>query len=98
MIDPPREEVKKAIAECARAGIKSVMITGDHKNTAVAIAKELGFFKEGSLALTGEELDRLSDEQFAEVVERIPVYARVSPEHKLRIVRAWRAQKVKSWR
>lgn len=92
MIDPPREEVKKAIAECAQAGIKSVMITGDHKNTAVAIAKELGFFKEGSLALTGEELDRLSDEQFAKEVERIPVYARVSPEHKLRIVRAWRAK------
>ena len=92
MIDPPREEVKKAIAECARAGIKSVMITGDHKNTAVAIAKELGFFKEGSLALTGEELDRLSDEQFAKEVERIPVYARVSPEHKLRIVRAWRSK------
>ncbi|OGX44999.1 MAG: hypothetical protein A2216_03035 [Omnitrophica WOR_2 bacterium RIFOXYA2_FULL_45_12] len=92
MIDPPREEVKKAIAECALAGIKSVMITGDHKNTAVAIAKELGFFKEGSLALTGEELDRLSEEQFAKEVERIPVYARVSPEHKLRIVRAWRAK------
>lgn len=92
MIDPPREEVKKAMLECTQAGIKSVMITGDHKNTAVAIAKELGFFKEGSWALTGEELDRLSDEQFAQEVDRIPVYARVSPEHKLRIVRAWRSK------
>ena len=90
MIDPPREEVKKAIAECKTAGIRTVMITGDHKNTAVAIAKELGFFKHGSLALTGEELDRLSEEDFKKEVENIPVYARVSPEHKLRIVRAWR--------
>ncbi|MCM8779255.1 MAG: calcium-translocating P-type ATPase, SERCA-type, partial [Candidatus Omnitrophica bacterium] len=90
MIDPPREEVKKAITECKEAGIKTVMITGDHKNTAVAIAKELGFFKEDSLALSGDELDKLSDERFFQEVERIPVYARVSPEHKLRIVRAWR--------
>ncbi len=90
MIDPPREEVKRAIAECNQAGIRTIMITGDHKNTAIAIAKELGFFKEGSLALTGEELDRLSDEELYRQVERIPVYARVSPEHKLRIVRAWR--------
>jgi Ca2+-transporting ATPase len=90
MIDPPREEVKKAISECKEAGIKTVMITGDHKNTAVAIARELGFFKEDSYALTGEELDKLSDEAFFQRVERIPVYARVSPEHKLRIVRAWR--------
>lgn len=90
MIDPPREEVKKAIIECKDAGIKTVMITGDHKNTAVAIAKELGFFKADSLAFTGEELDKLNDEEFYNEVERIPVYARVSPEHKLRIVRAWR--------
>ena len=90
MIDPPREEVKKAIVECKEAGIKTVMITGDHRNTAVAIARELGFFREDSLALTGEELDKLNDEEFARQVERIPVYARVSPEHKLRIVRAWR--------
>ncbi|MDD4894897.1 MAG: calcium-transporting P-type ATPase, PMR1-type [Candidatus Omnitrophica bacterium] len=93
MIDPPREEVKKAIEECGAAGIKTVMITGDHKNTAVAIAKQLGFFKENSLALTGEELDKLSDDDFLKVVENIPVYARVSPEHKLRIVRAWRKRK-----
>lgn len=90
MIDPPREEAKLAIAECNQAGIKTVMITGDHKNTAVAISKELGFFKADSIALTGEELDRLSDDAFYNEVERIPVYARVSPEHKLRIVRAWR--------
>jgi len=91
MIDPPREEVKRAIQECTHAGIKTVMITGDHKNTAVAIARQLGFFKEDSLALAGEEIDRLSKEEFEKEVEKIPVYARVSPEHKLRIVRAWRA-------
>ncbi|MEW6009355.1 MAG: calcium-transporting P-type ATPase, PMR1-type [Candidatus Omnitrophota bacterium] len=90
MIDPPREEVKKSILECKEAGIKTVMITGDHKNTAVAIARELGFFKQDSLAFTGEELDKLSEEEFNNQVERIPVYARVSPEHKLRIVRVWR--------
>lgn len=91
MIDPPREEVKRAIQECTRAGIKTVMITGDHKNTAVAIARQLGFFKEDSLALSVDELDRISEEKFRMEVEKIPVYARVSPEHKLRIVRAWRA-------
>jgi len=90
MIDPPREEVKKAIIECYEAGIKTVMITGDHKNTAVAIARELSFFKDDSLALTGEELDKLTDDELFQEIERIPVYARVSPEHKLRIVRAWR--------
>jgi Ca2+-transporting ATPase len=90
MIDPPRDEVKKAIAECKQSGIKTVMITGDHKNTAVAIARSLGFFKEDSLALTGEELDKLSDDELYNEIERIPVYARVSPAHKLRIVRAWR--------
>ncbi len=93
MIDPPREEVKRAIGECEAAGIKTVMITGDHKNTAVAIARQLGFFKENSIALTGEELDKLSEEEFFKAVENIPVYARVSPEHKLRIVRAWRKRK-----
>lgn len=90
MIDPPREEVKVAIEECKHAGIKTVMITGDHKNTAVAIARQLGFFKEDSIALSGEELDKLGDAEFSSEVERVPVYARVSPEHKLRIVRAWR--------
>ncbi len=90
MIDPPREEVKRAMAQCQNAGIRTVMITGDHKKTAVAIAKQLGFFREDSLALTGEELDGWSDAKLAEQIERVPVYARVSPEHKLRIVRAWR--------
>lgn len=90
MIDPPREEVREAIKECNTAGIKTVMITGDHKNTAVAIAKGLGFFKEDSIALTGEELDKLGEGWLDKEVARIPVYARVSPEHKLRIVRAWR--------
>jgi Ca2+-transporting ATPase len=90
MIDPPRLEVKDAVAICRDSGIKTVMITGDHKNTAAAIARELGFFTEDSIALTGEELDRISDEEFASKVERTSVYARVSPEHKLRAVRAWR--------
>ena len=93
MIDPPREEVKQAIKECMTAGIKTVMITGDHKNTATAIARQLGFFGEGSIALSGEELDRWSQEQLERQVDKIPVYARVSPEHKLRVVRAWRARR-----
>jgi P-type Ca2+ transporter type 2C len=90
MIDPPREEAKKAVQQCKQAGIKTVMITGDHKNTAVAVAKELGIFAQDSLALTGEELDRISEEDFLAGLEKIPVYSRVSPEHKLRIVRALR--------
>ena len=90
MIDPPRPEAKEAVAKCKQAGIKTVMITGDHKNTAIAIARELGFFKEGSIAFSGEELDGLSEDALLEVIENVPVYARVSPEHKLRIVRAWR--------
>jgi len=90
MIDPPRVEVKAAVAECKQAGIRTVMITGDHKNTAVAIARQLGFLKEDSLALTGEDLDGWTDEKLREDIRRIPVYARVSPAHKLRIVRAWR--------
>jgi len=87
MIDPPREEVKEAIGLCDQAGIKSVMITGDHKLTAVAIAKELGLLKEG-IALTGSEIDNLSDEELEAMVEKIEVYARVSPAHKLRVVEA----------
>jgi len=85
MIDPPREEVKEAVKLCDRAGIKSVMITGDHKLTATAIAKELGLLKEG-VALSGAELDNLSDEEFEALIEKIEVYARVSPAHKLRVV------------
>lgn len=90
MIDPPREEVIKAMAACKQAGIKPVMITGDHKVTAVAIARELGMLEEEALALSGEELDRLGPDEFERQVEKIQVYARVSPEHKLKIVRAWR--------
>ncbi|MBN1157962.1 MAG: calcium-transporting P-type ATPase, PMR1-type [Bacteroidales bacterium] len=90
MIDPPRPEVKLAIQDCKTAGIRSVMITGDHKNTAVAIARELGMYRENSLSYTGEELDRISDEEFREIVGQTAVYARVAPEHKLRIVKAWR--------
>jgi Ca2+-transporting ATPase len=92
MIDPPREEVVEALTRCRRAGIKNVMITGDHKLTAVAIAREIGML-EGSgegLALTGAELDRLSDEEYEGMVERVRVYARVSPMHKLKIVGAWK--------
>jgi len=87
MIDPPRLEVKEAIERCRQAGVKSVMITGDHKTTAVAIARELGLLKEG-LALTGVELDALSQAELEEMAERIEVYARVSPAHKLRVVEA----------
>jgi len=88
MIDPPREEAIEANKTCQRAGIKTVMITGDHKLTAIAVAKEVGIFKEGDIVLTGDELDRLSDEEFENIVEKVTVYARVSPEHKLRIVNA----------
>jgi len=87
MIDPPREEVKEAVRLCDGAGIKSVMITGDHKLTAIAIAKELGLLKEG-VALSGAELDSLSDEEFETLVEKVEVYARVSPAHKLRVIEA----------
>ncbi len=95
MIDPPREEVKNAINLCGNAGIKVVMVTGDHKLTAVAVAKELNLLGENELegkVLTGEELDKMSDEQLKEIVENIVIYARVSPEHKMRIVKAWKAK------
>lgn len=89
MIDPPREEVKAAIMTCRQAGIKAVMITGDHKNTAIAIAKELTIYKDDNTkSLTGKELDALDDSQLAKIVNDVTVYARVSPAHKLRIVRA----------
>ena len=92
MIDPIRPEVKAAIAECRGAGIRAVMITGDHRDTAVAIAKELGIITDESQAVTGAELDRLSDEQFRRKVTEYGVYARVQPEHKTRIVQAWKAR------
>jgi len=88
MIDPPREEVKQAIQECNQAGIKTTMITGDHKLTAMAVAKEIDLLKSNDLVLTGSELDKLSDSEFENMVEEVSVYARVSPEHKQRIVRA----------
>jgi len=90
MIDPVRPEVKLAIDECKSAGITAVMITGDHKDTAVAIAKELGIIQSADEAITGAELDDISDEQFKEKVKQYHVYARVQPEHKVRIVNAWR--------
>ncbi|HDJ66698.1 MAG TPA: cation-translocating P-type ATPase [Nitrososphaeria archaeon] len=88
MIDPPRPEVKEALELCRRAGIKVVMITGDHKLTALAIAKELKIFKDGDIALTGKELASMSDEELEEIVERVTVYARVSPRDKMKIVKA----------
>ncbi|MBP3369412.1 MAG: HAD-IC family P-type ATPase, partial [Clostridia bacterium] len=89
MIDPPRPEAKDAVAVCRRAGIKPVMITGDHVVTASAIAKELGILLDGDKAITGAELDAMSDDELDSVVESISVYARVSPENKIRIVKAW---------
>lgn len=92
MIDPPRTEVKDSIVEAKKAGITPVMITGDHKNTAVAIAKELGIATDISQSLTGAEIDELSDEQFAKDINKYRVFARVSPEHKVKIVRAFKEQ------
>jgi len=89
MIDPPRPEAKDAVAVCRRAGIKPVMITGDHVVTASAIAKELGILEPGDRAITGVELDNMTDSEFDAVIETISVYARVSPENKIRIVKAW---------
>lgn len=89
MIDPPREESKQAVADAIRAGIKPVMITGDHKITATAIAKQIGIFRDGDISVTGLELDAMSDEELDQKIEKISVYARVSPENKIRIVEAW---------
>ena len=89
MMDPPREESAPAVADCRRAGIRPVMITGDHKVTASAIAKQIGILQEGDRAIEGAELEHMTDEQLREEVKSISVYARVSPEHKIRIVRAW---------
>ena len=91
MIDPIRPEVKAAIEECRRAGIRPIMITGDHKDTAAAIARDLGILTPGQVAITGAELDAIPDEDFAQEVRRYSVYARVQPENKTRIVNAWKA-------
>ena len=92
MIDPVRPEVKAAVAECRAAGIRPVMITGDHKDTAVAIAKQLGIVTDRSHAITGADLDRMSDEELDAHIEDYGVYARVQPEHKTRIVEAWKSR------
>ena len=92
MIDPIRPEVKVAIEKCKSAGIRAIMITGDHKDTAMAIARQLGILNEGQLAITGAELNEISEEQLAKDIHKYSVYARVQPEHKVRIVRAWKAQ------
>lgn len=89
MIDPPRPEAIQAVADAKRGGIKTVMITGDHKVTATAIARQLGIFADGDIALSGVELDSMTDDQLDECLEKVSVYARVSPEHKIRIVSAW---------
>ena len=89
MIDPPRPEAIQAVADASRGGIRTIMITGDHKVTATAIAKQLGIFREGDEALSGLELDQLTDKDLDECLPRVSVYARVSPEHKIRIVNAW---------
>ena len=91
MIDPPRLEVKDAVDKCEKAGIKTVMITGDHKITAIAIAKSLGILQSEEEALTGAELEKMSDEDLTKNIRKYSVYARVSPEHKVRIVKAWQA-------
>jgi Ca2+-transporting ATPase len=92
MMDPPRPEAKDAVATCRKAGITPVMITGDHKTTATAIARELGILTEGAKAITGRELDGMDDGQLAENIDSIKVYARVAPEHKVRIVKAFRSR------
>ncbi|MDR2911871.1 MAG: cation-translocating P-type ATPase [Alistipes sp.] len=92
MIDPPRDEVRAAVARCREAGIKPVMITGDHKITAVAIARSLGIMQEGDEAVTGTELAKMTDDELRERIDRISVYARVAPEHKVRIVSAFQSQ------
>ena len=92
MIDPVRPEVKPAIDECRSAGIRPIMITGDHKDTAIAIAMQLGIITDASQAITGAELDEISDEEFEIAVEKYSVYARVQPEHKTRIVNAWKSK------
>jgi len=94
MIDPPREEVKDSINACIEAGIKTIMITGDHKVTAEAIARDLGILEDSSEVITGLELDSISDEEFKKNIENYTVYARVTPEHKLKIISLARKESV----
>ncbi len=91
MIDPPREGVKEAIRTCKNAGIKTVMITGDHIDTAKAIARELGILTENAMAITGKELDKIPQNLLERDIMKYSVFARVSPEHKVRIVKAFRS-------
>lgn len=93
LIDPLRNESKQAVADCLKAGIKPVMLTGDHKETALYIAKEVGIYRDNDIIITGEELDKLSDKQLYQTVDKISVYARLTPSHKIRIVKAWQKQK-----
>ena len=93
MIDPPREGVKDAVRTCSEAGIKTVMITGDHVITAKAIAAELGILKTGDIAITGNQLDKINEEDLIKDIHSYSVFARVSPEHKVRIVKAFRAKR-----
>ena len=93
MMDPPREESMAAVAECKKAGIRPIMITGDHKVTAAAIAKRIGILQDESEACEGAQIECMSDEELQDFVEHISVYARVSPEHKIRIVRAWQEKR-----
>ncbi len=90
MMDPPREEAINAVEVCKRVGIKPIMITGDHKLTALAVARELGIYRDGDIVLTGEDLERMSENDLEKIVDKVTVYARVSPEHKPKIVRAWK--------
>ena len=90
--DPPREEAKQAVKECQKAGIKTVMITGDHKLTACAIARQTGILRENDLSLTGSELDKLTDQQLTDIIDKVSVYARVTPAHKLRIIQAFKSR------
>ncbi len=94
MIDPPREESISAVCDATNAGIRTIMITGDHKVTATAIAKQIGIYRDGDMAVTGQELDAMTDNELSEVLEKISVYARVSPENKIRIVDAWQKKGV----
>ena len=91
MIDPPRPEVKAAVAVCKQAGMRPLMITGDHKDTAAAIARDIGILEEGQKVMTGAEIDALSDEEFVRVIAEYSVFARVSPENKVRIVKAYQS-------